>query len=144
MLLGDLISGLQLLPRNLRFRCGLWYPHSYRGSYDELAFEPLTPVRAVRGGFKVGGMTAGEILDMARDCVGAVFYGYKGGEFTMYESTPVHVAEYGNCGPELTPEFFVLDFKLGEPLQLALREGEPTGTGEHYTYCAGLASTYGL
>lgn len=73
---------------------GFLYPHSYRGRYDELAFEPAhnVPVKTM--------------LDMCKGCVGAVFQGYKGGDFPMRKDTLVNLATWGNCGQddELTEE----------------------------------------
>lgn len=57
--------------------------HSYRGYYDRLSFGSIeTPP------------TVGALLDAARNCVGKIFTGYKGGEFRMTEHTPVHVANW--------------------------------------------------
>lgn len=62
-------------------------PHSYRGYYDDLAFE------------KVDGLiTAQDALEMVDACIGQVFTGYKGGEFLMDENTPIWLANYGSCG----------------------------------------------
>lgn len=59
---------------------------SYRGYYSDLAFE------------WGGKSTVGELLKSAEDALGKTFEGYKGGEYTMSENTPLWVAEYGCCG----------------------------------------------
>ena len=58
--------------------CGLSVPHSWRGSYDELSFEPTKNV------------TINNMLVNAIDAVGCTFEGWKGGEFEMNENTKIH------------------------------------------------------
>ena len=61
---------------------------SWRGSYDELAL-----------GFGDGCDPAlTDFIDMLKGVVGKQLEGYKGGEYTMTEQTPVWVANYGNSG----------------------------------------------
>lgn len=62
---------------------------SWRGSYDELAFEwvdlrykSLTP------------MTVKFLLKLLQNAIGKTFTGYKGGEFVMGKNTPLWVANY--------------------------------------------------
>lgn len=68
---------------------GFGKPHSYRGDYDELAFEPMET-------------TIGEMLDCANFAVGESFTGYKGGTFEMDDNTMVYLAYYGCTGQEIT------------------------------------------
>ena len=70
---------------------GFGSPHSYRGYYEDLAFEPMANV------------TVGEMLDAAKSAVGATFDGYKGGEFKMSMWSTVWLADYGCCGETLGP-----------------------------------------
>lgn len=70
---------------------GFGHPHSYRGYYDELAFAPMAQV------------TIGSMLEAAQSAVGATYTGWKGGEFTMGEWTPVHLAHIGSTGENLGP-----------------------------------------
>lgn len=65
---------------------GLGRAHSYRGYYDQLAFEPKENV------------TIGDMLKEAKGCEGRTFTGYKGGDFTMGGLTIVWLAHYGNTG----------------------------------------------
>lgn len=66
-------------------------PHSYRGYYSDLCFESTDkPVKASR------------LLEGARTSVGRTFEGYKGGDFTMGEDTPLWVAPYGCTGDAIT------------------------------------------
>lgn len=67
---------------------------SWRGSYDELAFEykeinndPLATAEQPR--------TVETWLKKLKGTIGATFHGYKGGEFLMGKTTPVWVANYG-------------------------------------------------
>jgi hypothetical protein len=75
-------------------RAGPESPHSYRGYYSDLAFS---------AGHK---RTAGAWLRELESCLGSTFTGYKGGDFTMREDTPLWAAFYGCCGRaiiDLTP-----------------------------------------
>lgn len=62
---------------------------SWRGSYAELALNYKT-----EGEY----LPVSKFLDLLKSAIGATFDGYKGGEFTMHEDTPVWVANYGNSG----------------------------------------------
>lgn len=89
MTLGELIEALEAMPTDAEV-VNLCDPHSYRGYYDDLAFE--------RG---EGTRPAAELLRECRIANGSTFTGYKGGEFRMGEQTPVWVAAYGCCGERL-------------------------------------------
>src|SRR5690606_4249490 len=65
---------------------------SYRGYYEELAFEPAQD------------MTVAQMLAAARRALGNTYEGYKGGHFTMGAGTPCWLATWGACGEELTRE----------------------------------------
>ncbi len=84
---------------------GFRHPHSYRGYYEDLAFEPAENV------------TVGEMLTAARSASGATFQGWKGGDYEMNEWTTVWLAKRGATGETLGP--ILLD------LMLASREGAP-------------------
>lgn len=70
---------------------------SYRGSYSELAL-----------GYKLTGydndaehlaeVKAKDLLQHLKDAIGKEYIGWKGGEYTMSENTPVWVANSGNAG----------------------------------------------
>ena len=87
--LGDMIDLLKQLPSDALVQ-NLQNPHSYRGYYEELAFVPESDY-----------CTAGELLELAKSCVGKTYYGWKGGEFKMSLLTPVWVAQVGNTGEML-------------------------------------------
>jgi hypothetical protein len=88
--LGEVIRVLSEYPADKVVEMGFGEPMSYRGYYDNLAFEPV--VRT----------TVGDMLAHARSAVGQVFTGYKGGRYRMTERTPVWVAPYGETvGDEL-------------------------------------------
>ena len=89
MTLGKLISMLSNLHPSSKVK-GFAEPHSYRGYYSDLAFEPE------------GETTVGELLKVCREeCMGQMFTGYKGGDFWMVGNTPIFIAHYGNTGPRL-------------------------------------------
>ena len=63
-------------------------PHSYRGYYTDLAFEP-------------GESTVSALLEQSKEVLNTCLTGYKGGEFMMGPDTPLWVADYGDTGPAL-------------------------------------------
>lgn len=87
--LGQLIETLKELPQDKIAADGIGRPHSYRGYYDELAFEPVQNV------------SVADMLAAAKDALGATYRGYKGGTYKMGEWTPVWLAHYGECGEQL-------------------------------------------
>ena len=89
MTLGGLIDTLKELNPNMEVM-GLEEPHSYRGYYQDLAFE-----------LSVSNMKVSEMLNMCQECMGEVFEGYKGGDFQMGRNTPIWVANYGSCGDKI-------------------------------------------
>lgn len=60
---------------------------SYRGHYADLSFEPSEKICTVE-----------EILPKAEKALGNTYEGYKGGDFTMGEDTPLWSAYYGDTG----------------------------------------------
>lgn len=89
MILKELIEKLEKYPKDKVVRMGFDSPHSYRGSYDELAFEPCPNT------------TVGQMLEYAKSAIGQTYEGYKGGQYLMDEYTTVNIAEYGSCGEEI-------------------------------------------
>jgi hypothetical protein len=92
--LGDLIDWLEKQDRDLIVDDGFGTPHSDRGSYDELAFTPKSKARI------------GDMLSSARSADGAIFTGWKGGEYLMERGTSVYIGQYGDCGDAITPTHF--------------------------------------
>ena len=86
MTLGKMIQALRSLPADMPIH-GLGELHSYRGYYNELAFEP-SPEQE----------TASSLLKRCVDAVGQVFMGYKGGYFMMNKDTPLWISPYGHSG----------------------------------------------
>lgn len=88
--LGKLIDLLKEIDGE-RLIQGIIEPHSYRGYYIDLAFEPMEgKPNSVEGA-----------LGIAKSCMGEIFTGYKGGDFQMGRNTPLFIASYGNCGNRL-------------------------------------------
>jgi hypothetical protein len=100
MTLGELIKRLEKVDPKQEVKMGFSNPHSYRGYYDELAFEPQEDT------------TVGEMLDWAKSAVGATYTGYKGGEYTMSEWTEVWLATYGQGGEGIGG--VLLDYMVGK------------------------------
>ena len=100
--LGELIERLRAEPNQAkRVRVGLAEPHSYRGYYDQLAFEPTPNV------------TVAEMLAAAESALGATFQGYKGGDYVMREYTDTWIAHWGESGGE-TVGALLLDRMLAD------------------------------
>lgn len=102
MTLGDMIAVLDAIPKETQVPA-LSNPHSYRGFYEDLAFQ------SSRDGATI---SASSLLDVCKSCIGRKFMGYKGGEYVMSEDTPLWVAEYGRGGDKLVefgPQGFVTE-----------------------------------
>ena len=63
---------------------GFHNPHSYRGDYSDLAFEPCRDI------------ALSDMLQAARDALGATFTGWKGGDYTMSKHTLCWIAYRGS------------------------------------------------
>jgi len=94
MTLQELIDTLSSYDPTRRVAFGFGNPHSYRGYYDELAFEPVPDT------------TVGAMLAAAKEALGATYTGYKGGDYTMNAYTQVWLARYGDTG-EAISDFFL-------------------------------------
>lgn len=84
--LQELIDALAAADQTYIAPLGFGSPHSYRGYYFDLAFEPAENV------------TVASMLTHAKSALGATFTGYKGGEYTMGEYTDCYIAGYGESG----------------------------------------------
>ena len=100
MTLGELIKFLEAHDPERIVPIGFAEPHSYRGYYEDLAFEPARDV------------TVGSMLACARDALGKTFEGYKGGDFKMGEYADVWLANYGHTGEGIGP--VLLSYMVGE------------------------------
>lgn len=88
MTLSGLIERLKELPPEMEFN-GFYFPHSYRGYYEDLAFEPIE------------GRVVKYVLEDVEKCLDKTFCGYKGGDFLMDADTPIWIANYGCGGKKL-------------------------------------------
>lgn len=111
MVLRNVIGALKELHPDFKPEQGFADPHSYRGDYACLSFQPSSC------------HTIGEMLAAAEFAVQKTFRGYKGGDFHMDLDTPCYVAPYGSTGEPLTPSFFRA-LHLEQELWLALASGE--------------------
>lgn len=76
---------------------GFGEPMSYRGYYEDLAFEPVENARL------------GDMLKHAKSALGKTLTGYKGGEYEMGEATNCWIAEYGTSeGDKIGPTILKL------------------------------------
>lgn len=83
--LGQLIAALGALPPHQPLEFGLGVPDSYRGYYEDVAFEPADA------------QTASEALAVAKTALGQEFQGYKGGRYLMTGDADVWIASYGKA-----------------------------------------------
>lgn len=91
MMLCDLIAYLESADQTKTVRIGFSNPHSYRGYYHDLAFEPVANIRV------------SEMLAAAKSALGTTYQGYKGGDYTMGEYTDCWLANYGETGEGIGP-----------------------------------------
>ena len=103
MYLDVLIKKLEEVDPEIVLRNGFHNPHSWRGDYYELAFEPKHNVKVKH------------MLKDARSAIGATYTGWKGGEYTMDEYSNVYLAEEGCMGEELGPLLF--DYMLKDVVE---------------------------
>ena len=109
--LGGIIDRLEREDPARILPLGFANPHSYRGDYADLAFEPIADI------------SIGDMLDAARSALGATFEGYKGGEYQMRTHTDCWISRYGEDS----------DNKIG-PLLLELLLARPAT--EHHARLA--------
>lgn len=88
MKLGELIKHLESLPQKTVLKKGIHEPHSYRGDYSCLAFEPCENQKVK------------DCLRIVRGCLSCDFIGYKGGLYVMTKDTTCHLSEYGEAEDE--------------------------------------------
>ena len=100
MTLRELIDFLTDKDADIVAKIGFANPHSYRGYYDELAFEPAENV------------TVGKMLESAKKALGTTYCGWKGGDFKMEEYTDVWLAVEGRCGEGIGPTLLL--YMVGE------------------------------
>ncbi len=108
--LGKLISEIERAgihkdddkPKDIRFDFGSAEPTtlaSWRGSYAELALGyKLTGYDAKNDSEHFSQAKSDELLAGLKSAIGQTYGGWKGGDFTMDENTPVWVANQGNSG----------------------------------------------
>lgn len=88
--LAELIARLREEPdQSKRLKLGFTHPHSYRGFYEQVAFEPAENV------------TVAEMLADATSALGATFHSWKGGDYLMRPYTETWIAEQGCEGETL-------------------------------------------
>lgn len=90
MTLWELIKFLKCIDGRVKY--GFGNPHSYRGHYVCLAFEPVKNV------------TVSDMLTSCEEALGETYTGWKGGEFSMDESSECFLAYEGSTGRPITVE----------------------------------------
>lgn len=103
MTLEELITALEAADPNLVLPDGFTHPHSYRGDYMDLAFEPASNV------------TVAAMLTDARSALGTTYQGWKGGDYEMTEYTDCWLASEGGLGETIGPLLLRLMLAAGKP-----------------------------
>lgn len=124
MALGELIEVLESMDPEAVMPVGLGEPHSWRGIYDELAFEPAPDVKVA------------DALARAKSALGAHYEGYKGGDNVMGEWTDIHLSFYGAsrdylpflaiAGPDATKARMLKDDEWAYNRAFTERSDDPT------------------
>lgn len=122
MTLGELIAALEAADPAKVVPYGFDRPHSYRGYYTDLAFEPARNV------------TVAAMLADARSAVGATYQGWKGGDYVMGLSTDCWLSDEGTAsgdtmGPLLLRLLLDAEVTEDEPAAPATM-AEPTPADE--------------
>lgn len=120
--LGELINELEKVDlkyddktyKSVEFDFGSAVPtdlDSWRGSYNELAL-----------GYRLSGYDnqdehfaeckADKLLEHLKESIGKEYSGWKGGEFTMSENTPIWVANSGNSGNTSVVGVYDANYKI--------------------------------
>lgn len=89
LVLDDLIERLEREDPTRVLPVGFHNPHSFRGDYYDLAFEPAADI------------AIGDVLAAARSALGATYQGWKGGEYTMNGYSRSWIAKEGESGDNL-------------------------------------------
>lgn len=89
MNLGRLIEELEKMPQEGIVSHGFHNPHSYRGYYAELAFEPKENAKV------------SEMLSCAKEAMGSTYTGWKGGNYEMGEYSDCYITEEGSGGGDM-------------------------------------------
>ena len=110
MELGELIAFLEEEDQGLTVDVGFHNPHSYRGYYDELAFEPTRNI------------TVAEMLACAKSALGTTYHGWKGGEYEMLEYTRIWLAHKGQSGEGIST--LLLYYMFGKPEEYAMDDSD--------------------
>lgn len=117
VMLSELITALEAEDPARVLPLGFANPHSYRGYYEQLAFEPAADV------------TIGDMLKAAKSALGATYEGWKGGDFTMHKYTDCWLAEQGHgSGEEIGPVLLALMLtadQLGDESKASLHRLTP-------------------
>lgn len=101
MNLDQLIEWLEAQNQAIVCPVGFTRPHSYRGYYEDLAFEPKENV------------TVSEMLASAKSALGQTYDGWKGGEYEMVGCERVWLAWRGCTGESIGP--VLLSYMVKQP-----------------------------
>ena len=100
--IGTIEALLDFVPEDKLDICiaGFTHPHSWRGIYAEAAVEPSYLV------------TVSEMKATIERLLIETFYGWKGGDFTYYQSTPLHLSHEGYSEDMYWDEILVAIMRL--------------------------------
>jgi len=122
MRLRELIEWLERQDAERTVMNGFGEPHSDRGDYSLLAFEPVKVT------------TFGEMLAHAAAAEGRTFTGWKGGEYVMNGDTRCRIGKWGECGEDITRahlELWLTGAALTDVLKERARQDAKWGGQNH-------------
>jgi hypothetical protein len=108
--LKDIIEFLEQQDQDRVLPIGFYYAHSYRGYYEDLAFEPAKNVKVSL------------MLKEAKEALKKTFFGWKGGEYHMHDYSTCWLAYIGCEGEQIGPVMMAHLFGLSEYLEISEME----------------------
>jgi hypothetical protein len=102
MYLIDIVEALEAADQTHVAPIGLGEPHSFRGYYEDLAFEPERNV------------SVAYMLANAKKAMGSTYSGWKGGEYVMGEYTECWISYEGTSHQATKIGSVLMDYILGK------------------------------
>jgi len=120
IVLGELVALLERMDPEAVLPIGFRGPHSWRGDYHEVAFEPAPDVKV------------SDMLADVRSAIGATFIGWRGGVFAMTEWSTVHLSWLGRSADLWAVLYMALAGGGWAMAHEALRAEDPEGYADAF------------
>lgn len=141
MSLDDIITTLAAEDPTRVLPYGFDNPHSYRGYYEDVAFEPATDI------------SVGDMLEAAQSALGATYTAWKGGEFQMAGYSDCWLSMEGSAsGESIGPTLLRLMLAAGKASPVGPTATQPAAEARvvayrapsGYLYCPNCCSGTGM